>query len=119
MDALDREIRKNVEEAKEKLIVAANPGGPYHCECGGPVVRPGTKWLNPARIKTAVFARVDFMSAPVGIGLHELIDEGIFLLDERRLKIRLNPNFRRTNRFKQLIKEGSRFERSRSRKIDS
>lgn len=118
MDALDREIRRNVDEAKAKLIVAANPGGPYRCECGGPVVRPRVKWVNPARIKRAVCVRVSFMSPAVGIAFHELIEEGILLVDDRSLKVRLNPNFRRTNRFKELIKNGQRLERANPRKLD-
>lgn len=118
MDAVDQKLREDKIKAMDFLIIAAAPGGPFKCYCGGPIVRPQDKWANPWLVRRQAFGRLDVGSGTVGLAMMALIDEGIFLTSKRH-KIRLNPNFRRTNRFKELIKEGRRFERSIPRRLDS
>lgn len=118
MDALDQLIEQEIMQAKDFLIIAATPGGPFKCGCGGPIVRPQDRWVTPFRIRRHAYGRLNVGSGSVGLAMSQLIHEGTLLVNEPNLMVRLNPNFRRTNRFKQLLEEGRRFERSRSRTTD-
>lgn len=105
MDAVDREIKRKVDEAKERLIVIADPYTPLFClDCGAPVERRRGGWMSRYQLREyglAACKGLDWYnrvgdSTTVNLAIYELEDEGV--LEKKHPDMRLRPHLRKRSR---------------------